>query len=463
MSQIKKIYYLLPEMPRQLIDIIYGSIPNRIKFGKKYREMKRFLEKSQWWSFKEHKEYQNKEIKKLLVHAFENTQYYHELFNRIQYNPYEYEDSAELNEIPFMDKNLVIENFEKLVARNYSNKNRKITTTGGTSGNQLKFYEEKNYYQVEWPYIELLWGRVGYSEKSKVASLRNHSFKNNEVYKYNWKDRQLILDNFHLNDENIRIMLTKLFEYNIEYIHTYPSAIMTVCEFIRRTDYKFNHNIKAILATSENLYPGQREFIEETLNTKVYTFYGHSERACIAGWCEKSQLYHIQSEYGYLELIDDNGEVIEEPNKRGEIVCTGFNNYAMPFIRYRTGDYASYSEINTCSCGRKYRLLNRIEGRWMQEVLVGNDNSKISITALNMHSDIFDNVKYYQLFQEKAGYCKIKIVKADGYTTKDELKIIEAFNKKIGKAIIFQVKYVDDIEKTKRGKFKYLIQKIPNI
>ena len=42
-------------------------------------------------------------------------------------------------------------------------------------------------------------------------------------------------------------------------------------------------------------------------------------------------------------MVDLEGNVIEENNKVGEIVATSYDNYAMPLIRYKTGDFTSYS------------------------------------------------------------------------------------------------------------------------
>lgn len=460
MKQLQKYYAKMPKFIKFPIEYLYGVTPNAIKYGNIYRKTKKFLSKSQWWSSQEHLEYQTKQMQSLLIHAYEHVPYYKRIFDERGFSPYTFKKLNEIEVLPLLDKDTIEKNFEDLLADNFNVNKIMLNTTGGTSGHQLRFYTEKNYRQIEVPFVELIWERVGYSSKSKIATLRNTIFKNSTPYMYDWKNRRLVLDNFHLTDENIKKILDKLCTDKIEYIHTYPSAILTICNYIKRTDYKMLHTLKAVLATSENIYPGQKELVEEVLNCRFFTFYGHSERACIAGWCEHSEFYHIQSEYGYIELFDEKEQAIKEPNINGEIICTGFSNYAMPFIRYRTGDYASYKS-GSCECRRNYKLLNNIEGRWLQEMLVCKDGHKISIAALNMHSDVFKNVKDYQIYQDKIGECILRIVKSEHYKEEDdERNIINEFSKKLGSAIKLTVNYVDDIEKTKRGKYKYLIQKL---
>lgn len=212
--------------------------------------------------------------------------------------------------------------------------------------------------------------------------------------------------------------------------------------------------------TSENLYPGQKEFIESKLGGRVFTFYGHSEGACIAGWCEYEDKYHENCEYGYTELIDGAGRVIHEPNIKGEIVATSFGNYIMPLIRYKTGDYSSWSDKTRCSCGRNYRILNSINGRWTQEFFIGKQGNKISMAAINMHDSVFDNVRNYQFEQNEKGKCTLRIVKGDAYADTDETIIKNNLNQKFNGTMDINVEYVDDLSRTLRGKQRFIIQNI---
>lgn len=458
---LKNIYRHMPEPFKLPVDFFYGLIPNSIRYGKKYRRMKKFLNRSQWWSEDEHTAHQEMQVKSVLIHAYEHVPYYRRIFDQYGFNPYEFKRLEEMETLPLLDKDIIQENFADLLADNFPVQKTVQNTTGGTSGNQLKFYAEDNYNQVEKPFVELIWERAGYANNSRVAVLRNESFSDGKIFDYDWKQRSLILDNFHLTDANIRKTLDKLDRDRIDFIHTYPSAILSICDYIRRSGYRVKYRPKAILATSENIYPGQKEVIEGTLNCRLFTFYGHSERACIAGWCEHSDFYHIQSEYGYMELLDEEHNPISETGRMGEIVCTGFFNRAMPFIRYRTGDYSSYADRGSCTCGRNYRLLNDVKGRWLQEMLVCREGIKVSITALNMHSEIFDHVEKYQFYQDRPGECIFNIVKAENYSIEDETKIKGELLKKLGNSIDLIINYTDDIEKTERGKYKYLVQKLP--
>ena len=71
----------------------------------------------------------------------------------------------------------------------------------------------------------------------------------------------------------------------------------------------------------------------------------------------------------------------------------------MPFIRYRTGDLATFSS-NTCQCGRNYTLFDDIEGRNYEYVFT-KDGRKISLTGLifGQHFNAFRKIDKMQLLQ----------------------------------------------------------------
>ncbi|RRK32592.1 phenylacetate--CoA ligase family protein [Schaedlerella arabinosiphila] len=458
----KDMINLSPPVIRVPFEFAWGVIPANIKYGKEYRRSENLLKESQWWEYKQHDEYQIFKLKELLEYAYRHVPYYQELFKSINFSPDTFHDLDDIQKIPFSDKNIVNGAGKRMVSDLYKDKDIAVSTTGGTSGIQTRFYNEKGAYgKRELPYINSIWGRIGYVRgKSKLARLRNEILPKGKLWSYDYKNKELIIDSYHLSDENIELILNKLSNWKVEFLHTYPSAALVLCDYLKRMRKEGIVSLKGVLVTSENIYEGQKEEIEKYLGARCFTFYGHSEGAGIAGWCEKSDFYHINTEYGYLELIDENGQVITEPNKMGEIVCTGFNNKVSPFIRYRTGDYSSYCDVQSCPCGRHYKLLNDIKGRWLQEYFIGKKGNKISMASVNMHNGIFDHVRNYQFVQNQVGECIIKIVKDIEYGEEDELKILEELGAKVGDSLSIKIDYVNEISRTKAGKQRFIISNI---
>lgn len=115
---------------------------------------------------------------------------------------------------------------------------------------------------------------------------------------------------------------------------------------------------------------------------------------------------------------------------------------------------------NPCACGRNYPILKKIEGR-LQELIITNNNRLISMTAINMHNSLFDNVRQFQFYQEKRGEVVLNIVKSASYGEHDNHRIKEEIGAKLGNDVRLHLNFVGEIPRTKSGKFRFLIQKLP--
>ncbi|MBA7465877.1 hypothetical protein ES707_01049 [subsurface metagenome] len=102
-----------------------------------------------------------------------------------------------------------------------------------------------------------------------------------------------------------------------------------------------------------------------------------------------------------------------------------------------------------------------MKGRWYQERIVTRNGNYIPITALNTHSDIFDNVKQFQYYQDSLNKVILRIVKKDTYTVTDTQKILREFKGKFKNQIKLEIQFLTEIPRTDRGKYKFLVQKLP--
>jgi phenylacetate-CoA ligase len=413
-----------------------------------------FLKETEKWDKKKIVTYQKKQLQKLLEHAIKHVRFYSNIPLRSD-DPFK-----NLQNFQIIDKETIQNNFKIFMADNIPKRKTYYVTTGGTSGNPLGFYLDNSTFGKEWAFVMTGWKRVGFTPGDKVVSIRGVEFYNNKnIF---WQDNpvynMLEMSPFHMNKKYLPMYVEVIKKFKPKYIHGYPSAISILAKYVENVGEKIPP-IKAVFAISENIYPGQREFIEKIFNTRLFSFYGMSEKAIMAPECEYDTRYHSFPEYGITEVVDKNGDPVAE-GERGELVGTGFLNYCMPFIRYRTGDYAILSD-QRCTCGRPHLLLEQLVGRWNQEMLLGRSGALISIAAFNLHGDVFKNVYRYQFYQKKQGEMIIRVVLKKDFSIKDEEEISKAIYKKVGQDLQIFFEEVDEIKLTARGKFKLLIQELP--
>lgn len=457
-NRLKKVYNSMPICLQNYIDELWYHLPQSIKLGSEYNTMFALLKERDKWSRDRILSWQNDSIKKLLVHAFYTCKFYNRLFKEAGFNPNSYKYTEDLLKVPSIDKLTVQQNLNDMLSDAFSEQDRYKLTTGGTSGNQMIFFNQKRFtFARERAFYDYLWGKFDYvAGKSERVIFRNEVLKK-KLWRYNYREHTWVIDTYHLTDENCDKIIDKLNEIKVNFFHVYPSAVLILADYMHRKKKYLAYTPKAIFATSENLYRGQREVIESAFGCRLLMSYGHSEMCCLAYEKLDSNFYHLEDMYGYTELLDSNQYDIKLKGQMGEITATGFNNYVLPLIRYRTADYAAYAEDVSSN---KERVLLDIEGRWQQEMLVTSKNNKISMTSINFHSDIFDNIKGFQFYQDKPGLVTMKIVKGDGYSTHDEQAIKQAMQEKLGEYMQLCVEYVNKIEKAPNGKFRYIISKI---
>lgn len=456
---IKDLLRKSPYFIRKPLKSIYNNLPDNIKYGRSFTDLYNFLEESQFWSREKLEEYQLSELKKIINHGYNNVPYYKRIFEERGLTPNDIKDFSDLKKIPYLTKNIIRKNLKDLIATNYKEKERLYCTTGGSTGLPLEFCMNKNINIREDAFIASQWSRVGYdiNKKNKMVVLMGHIPPKNY---YEFLGNKLILSSFKLREDNFKDYVNLIDNFKPDFIHCYPSSIVTLSKYMNNHKiFIKNKNLKAILCVSENLYQGQREYIENTFNCRVYSFYGHSERCCLAGECEINNYYHIFPQYGYTELInEDNNENLKE-DEIVEIVATGFNNYAMPFIRYKTEDMAVNTN-GTCSCGRNYKLIKRIEGR-KQEFFVNKFGDKITFTRSHFPLAVVkDKIMAYQYVQNKPGNVILNIETKYNLNEEEINNIKEIFLNMFSNIDIKINRSEKVIERTKAGKFKYLIQNV---
>lgn len=441
-------------------------LPVGKRYGKSFSDTCALLDESEYWSEDKIKEYQLYQLKSIIKHAHKNCPYYTKLFNEYSIHPDDIKDMNDMKKIPYLTKEIINQYKNEMIDVNFPKKYLGYGTTGGSTGIPMGFYFDKRIYSsIEWAYMTHQWKRVGYKHRDKCVVLRGNVVGNIKENKRYWEmDRTnnwLIMSSYHLTDETIPLYIKKIRGFSPKYIQAYPSALKILMSYMENHHIKPFVSIKAVLCGSENIYNWQRILFEKILNTRVYSWYGHSEQVCLAGECEVSSKYHSFPTYGFTELINANGDWCIQEGEKGEIVATGFTNYVMPFIRYRTQDIA----INTnkkCECGRNWKLIKSVEGR-LQDYVIGRNNENITLTALifSQHFKAFSKIKNMQLIQNKTGEVVIRIVENEKLQDDDKKEIITKMENASDNSLQISIKFVNEIPRTKSGKYRFLIQELP--
>ena len=453
----------LPMPAKQALKFAYGVIPPTIRYGRTFRETRAFLQKSEWWDKRDLEDYQRHRLKELIHHAYENVPYYKRVFDERGLKPEDIQDIPDLRLLPVLTKDMIRQNLSGLTAKNYPTSKLQYAASGGTTGTPVEFYWERGVTDPkELAFVWRAWNWAGYELGERRVTLRDNivkRFMNDERqwWQYDPLEKALILSSFQMTEENLPKYVDKIRRFKPAAVQGFPSSLYMVAKYLERNDLRID-NIKCILTSSETLYPLQRKVIEKQFGAKVFDLYGHSEKTVFVTQCEAGS-YHIIPEYGILELIGKNGNPVTEDGEQGDIITTGFNNFAMPLIRFQTDDLGSYN-MSRCSCGRESALLASVDGR-KQDFFITKSMYRIPLTAVS-ESVLAESgfIRCHQFYQDTPGEVIVRIENTREVTEEETDVILEGLNQGVDSEIRFQVECVRSIEKSRIGKCPLLVQKL---
>ena len=416
------------------------------------------LEKTQWYNESDLEKYQNKKLKLLIKHAYENVPYYHRIFREKGLIPDDIKFKDDLTKLPYLTKDDIRNNFNDLIAKNYRINQLQSVHTSGTTGSPLEFYWDKNVQIMENAFIRRHWKWAGFGLNDMRITLRGNvivppSQKKKPFWRYNIPEKQVFFSAFHMNSETLGDYANKIKNLSPKAIQGYPSTIYALAKYMSENEIIIPAS--AVFTSSEPVYAIQREVIENQFQCKIYDLYGLSERTVAAGQCSEGN-YHIFSEYGIMEL-SKNDEIVSD-HDFCEIISTGLNNYGMPLIRYKTGDSTKFKN-EACECGRHLPLMEPVETK-LDDVIIDKDGNVLSPSVLTHPFKPLSNIEKSQIIQESKDKLIIKIVKRKGYSEKDSTFLLNELRARIGSDMTIELDFVDDIPLTKAGKYRWIVSKI---
>ncbi len=424
---------------------------------KPYFSKKKMLERTEFLSVDAIERVQKKMLRKVLQHAVISVPFYQKridpkIFCR-ENDPFKL-----IKKFPIVGKKIIRGNIDEFVCG--SSIRRLKVTTGGSTGQPFEFYMDRfNTRQMEKAFIHDQWERVGYKFGDSIFNLRGRTPKKKFIH-HDILFNIYYASSFDLNRNCLDKYISAIKEIEPKFVHGYPSTIYLFAKLIEASGRKLEYSPKAVFCGSEKLFNFQRKIIQEVFNCRVYSWYGHSECLALGGECEYSSNYHFYPQYGYTELHPS--PLFNDSNKNiAEIVATGFNNYVMPLIRYKTGDYAIVSNQQFCQCGRNYLIVEDVVGR-ESEFVIDIHQNPVSATSLifGQHYPIFSAIDAIQICQEKPGVIEIRMVKNKMFEEYLLLSMKSKLLEIIGESLQINYIFVKSLEQSPIGKAKLVEQKL---
>lgn len=401
------------------------------------------------WSEQEIEDYQKKAIATLLNHT------------RNTVPAYKDQQFLDLHQWPVVNKTVLKDNIEEHISENYIKEDLIIMSTSGSTGTPFRCYQDilkKRHVNAEVLYYN---GLVNFKIGRQIIYFRSIVEEVSKSRFTQFVQNIRLIDCQNLNDEGIRNKLKEIRDYSVNgggMILSYASTLDAFRKYFQKYGYKDAEgcNVYGIISGSEILQDITRETLAKAFNCTVVSRYANEENGFLGQDDTVNNVFIPNRANYYYEILKLTTDEPATMGEVGRIVVTDLYNYAMPFIRYDTGDIGAW--VQTKHFSKKVKAIGNFGGRVVDMIFdtSGNQVSPHSITNIMWE---YQGIKQYQFVQKTHNQYIMKInIDRTGFNAEDKLKLalLEVF----GKDADINFEYCNEIPVLTSGKRRYIVNEM---
>lgn len=391
---------------------------------------------------------QFKKLKKILIHSYENFDFYRDLMKSVNFNPYNFTDMEEIEQLPIIDKEMYRYFTESTLKKNPQliNQYHKDKTSGST-GEPLHIYRKG----VEREYVVAKFLRAlvlnGYSvfEKIYCAVTPRRLVKRDSILQKFGLMRRYCISNTETPENLVRGYI----ESSPDLLYANKTHLILMALHISENEIEVKQpNI--YVSAGEVLDHKSREIIQNAFGPNLVEVYGAVEFGNLGFQIKGNKNIDFNHDTNILEL-DDNGGINK---KKGFCIITDLHIRSFPLIRYRLGDWIETSEKN------EFLVIKSIRGR-DDDFATLKDGSKIPPQTFKLIIDRFPGIRQFRIIQKSRDLIKFNLVLEEGIKeSRLEESLIRALKTEIDDEMTYQVEYVASISPDSTGKLRFLVSEI---
>ena len=454
------LYRAAPPWAQTILLNLHAVRIHRHRFGAPLREALAALQRRERASPEEVRDYQNARLRRVVQVAYDRSPYYRKRMEALGLTPADIRGVGDLPKLPLLTKEEIRTRLTGLLTAAAPQPSWLHGHTSGTTGSPLDLWYDRetailtnatDLLQKRWvgmgarDWIGLLLGRV----------VVNPSQQRPPFWRANYLHRQVWFSSFHLSPENLDLYAAEIRRSGLRFLEGYPSTLFILAQHLERTERTLP--MRAVFSSSETLHAVQRETIERAFACQLYDFYGLAERVLFAIECDHQVGKHVVEEYGYVEIVDEQGAPVPD-GQTGYLVGTSLHNTALPLLRYRTSDLSRVL-TERCPCGRSGRLLDNVTTK-AEDIVVTPDGRLISPSILTHPFKPFHQILKSQIVQDEVDRLLVKIVPSEEFTAACQARLVTGLRERLGEAVDIEVQLVKEIPREPSGKFRWVISRV---
>lgn len=413
------------------------------------------LEQSQWWPAAKLQELQLRQFGQLFRHAMATVPYYRERFAGTG----GVTTWQQMRELPVSTRRDIQQAGDAIhsLAPPREHGAIVVTQSSGSTGSPLVTHGTA-WTQLLWHAFLLrdhLWHRRDLG--GKLAAIRSKvsdgRFSNWGLATLPFATGPSVLRGLSADlDEQLRW----LEQENPDYVISYATNIQMLARRSLELGLRLPR-LKQARTYGEMLRPDARAEVRAAWGVEIVDSYSSEELGYIASQCPQCEHYHVQAEGLIVEVLDASGAPCR-PGEVGQMVVSTLHNFAMPLLRYASGDYAEVGE--ECSCGRGLPLLRRIVGRQRNMVVRPDGVRHWPSFPSEMWKGIAP-VLQIQLVQDAVDHIEARLVVARDFSSVEVERMTAALRDCLGYPFRITLRQVHAIPRGAGGKYEDFVSMLP--
>jgi len=415
------------------------------------------------WSRERLADYQNRKLREIVKYAYDHVPFYHDKFLQARVKPAAIKTVEDLRKLPIVRRDELQIAADKVISNEFDVRRLKQVSTSGSTGKPLFMHitaSENAFRKAKLLRANTVCGQRP-RDKWVVMTAPQHLAHTSRLQRLLGVYSPIPVSVF----DSATAQLSKIERIRPAVLDGYSSSLLLLAEEAEKSGLEAIRP-RIVIGGAELIDVSSRQYVERVFKAPFYDEYASIEFERLAWQCEERTEYHIDADSVFMEFVHGEGAEVA-CGETGEIVCTSLFNYAMPLIRYATGDIGRGSTETGCACGRTFPLMKVVEGRKESVVVLpdGRSLSPLAIDDCMCAFKYFNQIAQYRFVQRRIDSFRI-LFKKKADTVSEEVMETEllAHVKRIldiGESEeTVEIEFVDEIPLDRTGKIRKVVSEL---
>lgn len=356
-------------------------------------------------------------------------------------------DAVGIKGFPVVTKMDIKSNYEDFKSIIFKNKPTHTMSTSGSTGTPFIIQQDSN--KRKRTIAELIYFNSIQGQQLGERYMYIKAFPEAKSYFDRVKQNVIPIDILNLHSQKLEEIRSKLIkDKSIKSILAYASTYEQLAKYLYDLgDTPDMFNLRCVFSSSAVLSPETKEQLTKTLGCPIIDRYSNQENGVLAQTRDTNSDFYINRANYYIELLKLNSNEVAARGELGRIVVTDLYNFAMPIIRYDTGDLGISDDDNRYDL----RTIRNIQGRRV-DIIYDTKGNMLTPHTWSVHMRKYKELKQWQFVQDDKNKYTLKVNGGKGIYTK--LDFDNTLRSILGEDAIIEIQYVDEIPVLASGKFK---------